>query len=66
MRIGQYKFKPELSELTRAYFTAAARYERAEIAAAMRTFAADPTDSKAIDVLRANTGTVGRSARLVS
>jgi len=60
VRIGQYKFKPELSELTRAYFTAAARYERAEIAAAMRTFAADPTDSKAIDVLRANTGTVGK------
>jgi carboxypeptidase PM20D1 len=60
VRIGQYKFKPELSELTRAYFTAAARYERPEIAAAMRAFAADPTDSKAIDILRANTGTVGK------
>ena len=47
VRIGQYKFKPELSELTRAYFTAAARYERPEIAAAMRAFAADPTDPKA-------------------
>jgi carboxypeptidase PM20D1 len=60
VRIGQYKFKPELSELTRGYFTAAARYERPEIAAAMRAFAADPTDSKAIGVLRANTGTVGK------
>src|SRR5262252_8405124 len=47
VRIGQYKFKPELSELTRAYFTAAARYERRpEIAAAMRAFAADATDAK--------------------
>ena len=60
VRIGQYKFKPELSELTRAYFTAAARYESPEIAAAMRAFAADPTDSQAIAVLRANPATVGR------
>lgn len=60
VRIGQYKFKPELSELTRAYFTAAARYETAEIAAAMRAFAADPADAKAIEVLRANPGTVGK------
>lgn len=60
VRIGQYKFKPELSELTRGYFNAAARYEKPEIAAAMRAFAADPTDSKAIAVLRANPATVGR------
>ena len=60
VRIGQYKFKPELSELTRAYFNAAARYERPETAAAMRAFAADPTDSKAIEVLRANPATVGK------
>ena len=60
VRIGQYKFKPELSDLTRAYFTAAARYETPEIAAAMRAFAADPADAKAIEVLRANPGTVGK------
>lgn len=60
VRIGQYKFKPELSELTRAYFTAAARYEDPEIAAAMRAFAADPADSKAIAVLRANPATIGK------
>jgi acetylornithine deacetylase/succinyl-diaminopimelate desuccinylase-like protein len=60
VRIGQYKFKPELSELTRAYFTAAARYESSEIAAAMRAFAADPSDSQAIAVLRANPATVGK------
>jgi carboxypeptidase PM20D1 len=60
VRIGAYKFKPELSELTRAYFTAAARYEEPEVAAAMRAFAADPTDSKAIAVLTANPATVGK------
>src|SRR5215469_3518043 len=60
VRIGRYEFKPELSELTRAYFTAAARYESPEIAAAMRAFAADPTDSKAIAVLRANPATIGK------
>ena len=59
VRIGQYKFKPELSELTRAYFTAAARYESPGIAAAMRAFVADPADSKAIAVLRAHPATIG-------
>lgn len=60
VRIGQYRFKPELNELTRAYFTAAARYEDPGIAAAMRAFAADPADSQAIAVLRANPTTIGR------
>jgi carboxypeptidase PM20D1 len=60
VRIGQYKFKPELSELTRAYFTAAARYESPEIAAAMRAFVADPADPKAIAVLQANPATIGK------
>lgn len=60
VRIGQHRFKPELSELTRAYFTAAARYEKPEIAAAMRAFAADPTDQKAIAVLAANPATIGK------
>jgi acetylornithine deacetylase/succinyl-diaminopimelate desuccinylase-like protein len=60
VRIGAYKFKPELSELTRAYFNAAASYETPEVAAAMRAFAADPTDSKAIAALTANTATVGK------
>jgi acetylornithine deacetylase/succinyl-diaminopimelate desuccinylase-like protein len=60
VRIGQYKFQPELNELTRAYFTTASPYERPEIAAAMRAFAADPTDAKAIAVLRANPATIGK------
>jgi carboxypeptidase PM20D1 len=60
VRIGQYKFKPELSELTRAYFVAAARYETPGVAAAMQAFAADPTDEKAVDTLRTNSATVGK------
>jgi acetylornithine deacetylase/succinyl-diaminopimelate desuccinylase-like protein len=60
VRIGQYRFKPELSELTRAYFTSAANYERPEIAAAMRAFAADPSDPKAIATLTANRSTIGK------
>jgi acetylornithine deacetylase/succinyl-diaminopimelate desuccinylase-like protein len=60
VRIGEHKFKPELSELTRAYFAAAARYEEPQVAAAMRAFAADPTDSKAIAVLTANPATIGK------
>jgi carboxypeptidase PM20D1 len=60
VRIGQYRFKPELSELTHAYFTAAAAYERPEIAAAMRAFAADPTDQKAIATLTADPNSVGK------
>lgn len=60
LRIDQYKFKPELSDLTRAYFTAAASHESPAIASAMRTFAADPTDSRAIAVLRANPSTIGK------
>jgi len=60
VRIGQYGFKPELSELTRAYFTAAARYQSPEIAGAMRAFAGDPADAKAIAVLRANPTTIGQ------
>jgi acetylornithine deacetylase/succinyl-diaminopimelate desuccinylase-like protein len=60
VRIGQYKFKPELSALTRAYFNSAADYERPEIAAAMRAFAADPTDAKSVAALQANPATIGK------
>jgi len=60
VRIGQYKFKPELSDLTREYFKGAASYETAEIAAAMRAFAADPADAKAVATLRSNPSTVGK------
>ncbi|MHB8286330.1 MAG: M20/M25/M40 family metallo-hydrolase [Caulobacteraceae bacterium] len=60
LRIHAYQFKPELSPLTRAYFVKAANYEDAATGAAMRAFAADPTDKAAIAVLSANPATVGK------
>jgi acetylornithine deacetylase/succinyl-diaminopimelate desuccinylase-like protein len=60
VRIGNYQFKPEISELTRAYFAEAAKYQAPDISAAMAAFAADPTDSKAIATLTANPQTIGK------
>jgi carboxypeptidase PM20D1 len=60
VRIGNYQFKPELSDLTRSYFVEAAKYEEPETGAAMRAFAADPTDAKAIATLSGNFATVGK------
>jgi len=60
VRIADHPFKPELNDLTRDYFTKAALYEAPDIAAAMRAFAADPTDTKAIAVLSANPTFVGK------
>ena len=60
VRIGQYQFKPELSDLTRAAFVNMARYEDPKTGAAMRAFAADPTDKAAIATLTANPATVGK------
>ncbi len=59
VRIGRYHFTPELNDLTRSYFTKAADYERPEIAAAMRAFAANPRDAKAIATLTAEPAMVG-------
>jgi len=60
VRIGNYHFTPELSELTRAYFTSAARYRDAKTGAAMRAFAANPKDGAAIAVLRAIPAMIGQ------
>lgn len=60
VRIGNYRFKPEVSDLTGAYFQQAARYETPEIGAAMRAFAANPADERAIETLAANPATVGK------
>jgi acetylornithine deacetylase/succinyl-diaminopimelate desuccinylase-like protein len=60
VRIGQHHFKPELNDITRAYFTEAARYETPGVAAAMKRFVADPGDEGAIAVLRDNPSQVGR------
>jgi acetylornithine deacetylase/succinyl-diaminopimelate desuccinylase-like protein len=60
IRIGNYQFTPELNDLTRAYFQHAAAYESPAIGAAMKAFAADPTDKKAIATLTANPSTIGK------
>ena len=60
VRIGNYQFKPEVSDLTRASLGQAARYEDPRTGAAMRAFAANPSDPAAIAVLTANPATVGR------
>ena len=60
VRIGQYHFKPELSDLTRAYFVKAADHEDPEIGAAMRAFAANPEDARAIATLTADRATIGK------
>jgi carboxypeptidase PM20D1 len=60
-RIGAYRFKPELNDITRAYFSAAAPFEsNPAIAAAMKAFAANPTDEAAIGVLRNDPAQIGR------
>jgi carboxypeptidase PM20D1 len=59
-KIGAYRFKPEVSPLTREALTRAAPYEEPEIGAALKAFVADPTDQKAIATLVANPATVGR------
>jgi acetylornithine deacetylase/succinyl-diaminopimelate desuccinylase-like protein len=60
VRIGNYHFRPELNELTRAYFINAARYRDPKTGAAMRAFAANPDDQAAIAVLTADSGVVGK------
>jgi acetylornithine deacetylase/succinyl-diaminopimelate desuccinylase-like protein len=60
VKIGNYQFKPELNDLTRASLTNEARYEDPTTGAAMRAFAADPTDQAAIATLTANPATIGR------
>ena len=60
-RIGAYRFKPEISPLTKAYFQQAAAFESdPKLAAAMREFAANPADSGAIAALSASPAYVGK------
>ncbi len=61
LRINTYRFKPEVNDITRAYFTKAALLEKNPVMAkAMHDFAADPTDADAIAVLRADPYTIGK------
>ena len=59
-KIGAYHFKPEMSDLTREALSKAAPYEEPEVGAALKAFVANPSDEKALAVLRNNPSTVGR------
>ncbi|MGE8132340.1 M20/M25/M40 family metallo-hydrolase [Novosphingobium subterraneum] len=59
-KVGAYKFKAEQNEITKAAFEKAAPFtEKPEVAAAMRTFAANPADEMALATLRADPAMVG-------
>lgn len=58
-KIAAYKFPVQASPLTRAFLGALGQITPDETGAAMRAFAADPTDAAAIAVLRADPETVG-------
>jgi acetylornithine deacetylase/succinyl-diaminopimelate desuccinylase-like protein len=59
-RIGTYRFPPQVSDLTRTFFVEAAKQQSGELAAAMRAFAANPKDEKAVTILAANPAYVGQ------
>ena len=58
-RISQHRFPVRESALTRSYFAAMGQSIPGELGAAMRAFAADPSDADAIDTISANPGFVG-------
>ena len=61
VRIGAHRFKPEVNDITRDYFTKAAGFVSDPLlAAAMRAFAANPADKAAIAVLRGNPAFIGK------
>lgn len=60
VRIGGYRFKPQLNAITKAYFEGAAARQTPTLAAAFRAFAKDPTDQAAIETLASNPAYVGQ------
>jgi acetylornithine deacetylase/succinyl-diaminopimelate desuccinylase-like protein len=58
-RIAAYRFPPQASPLTKAYWEESAKRAPEDIAAAMRAFAADPADSSAAELLSARPEYVG-------
>jgi acetylornithine deacetylase/succinyl-diaminopimelate desuccinylase-like protein len=59
VKIGTYRFTPQLSPITKGYFEGVAPRQTPELGAAMHAFVANPADEKAIETLAANTGYVG-------
>lgn len=62
VKIDKYHFKPELNDITKAFFTEAANFEDAKTAEAMRDFVKDPNNEQALAVLRKRPTLVGRTA----
>lgn len=61
LKVGAYKFRAEQNPITKGYFQKAAAFaDKPEIAAAMRAFAANATDEKALATLRADPSMVGK------
>jgi acetylornithine deacetylase/succinyl-diaminopimelate desuccinylase-like protein len=61
VRIGQYRFKPELNQISTTWFIESAKLEPdPATAAAMRAFAANPADQAAIQTLSANPALIGK------
>lgn len=58
-KVEAYQFPVQHSDLTRAYFDAAGQVTPGELGEAMRAFAKNPNDKKAISALRAEPETVG-------
>ncbi len=59
-RIADYRFPPQIDDVTRAYLTANAATAPAPLAAAMRAFVANPADQGAVDTLSAVPAYVGQ------
>ena len=58
-KIESYRFAPQLSETTRAYFSAREKMEKGPLGNAMRAWLANPDDGAAADVVEADEGEVG-------
>ncbi|WBH15450.1 M20/M25/M40 family metallo-hydrolase [Sphingomonas radiodurans] len=59
-RIGGYRFTPQLSPITKDYFEGIAPRQTPALGAAMKAFAADPTNKQAIETLAGSTAYVGQ------
>lgn len=59
-RIAAYRFPPQLNEITKASLAGTATMTPGPLGAAMKAFAADPTDSAAADILSADKRYIGQ------
>ncbi len=60
IRINDYRFTPQINDITRASLTAAGKKAGGSIGAAMIAFAKNPADAAAITTLRAEPGLIGQ------